>query len=64
MIRAVTAAPGGKDVQAIIMNEDRRPGDDAGTTVVEQVVFEMTFSTQQWRRLRRKKVVRDAVPAE
>jgi hypothetical protein len=50
--------PGSKDIQAIIMNEDKRPGDEEGTVVVEQVVFEMTFSTNQWRRLRRKKVVR------
>jgi hypothetical protein len=51
---------GQKDVQSLLMNEERRPGDEPGTLVVEQVLFEMTFSTYQWRRLRRKKVVRMA----
>ena len=40
------------------MNEDRMPGDEPGSVVIEQVVFEMTFSTTHWRRLRRKRILK------
>ena len=63
-MHTVTLPPGQKDVQSLLMNEDKRPGDEPGTMVIEQVLFEMTFSTQQWRRLRRKKVVKVEAPPQ
>ena len=49
--------PGQRDVAVIVLNEDRRPGDEPNTMMIEQIVLELTFSTYQWRRLRRKRVV-------
>lgn len=49
--------PNDRDVQQIVLHEIRTPQDD-GNIVVEQVVFEMTFSTMEWRRLRRKRKIK------
>eukprot|EP00035_Acanthoeca_spectabilis_P032152 m.17422 g.17422 ORF g.17422 m.17422 type:complete len:565 (+) comp5186_c0_seq1:176-1870(+) len=55
--KTAVLAPGGRDVQQVVLHEEKTPQPD-GTTLVEQVVFEMTFSSMQWRRLRRKRTVR------
>lgn len=44
-------APSEKDVQHIILHEEREGPEN---TLVEQVVFEITYSTGKWRRLRRR----------
>ena len=55
--KAFVPQPGQRDVAVIVLNEDRRPGDEPNTMMIEQIVLELTFSTYQWRRLRRKRVV-------
>lgn len=49
----------------IILNESKHKDPLHPTrTTIEQIVFEMNFTSGHWRKLRRKAVVRDVVPAE
>eukprot|EP00051_Salpingoeca_urceolata_P010604 m.130051 g.130051 ORF g.130051 m.130051 type:complete len:490 (-) comp16776_c2_seq4:54-1523(-) len=51
-------APTGKDATTVVLNEDRRPGEKPGETVVEQWVFEMKHTAHTWRRFKRKRVIK------
>jgi hypothetical protein len=42
----------------VVLHEERTPAEADGTVLVEQVVFEMTFSTMEWRRLRRRRTIK------
>jgi hypothetical protein len=60
LLLTVVPGPNQKPVVSIVLNEDSRPGDEPGTLVVEQVVFEMNIPSSQWRRIRRKRVIRQS----
>ena len=53
----VRPAPG-QEVRQIVMHEDMKPGAQPDIVEVLQVVFELNYTTQQWRKVRRKKTVR------
>eukprot|EP00038_Savillea_parva_P021750 m.35963 g.35963 ORF g.35963 m.35963 type:complete len:480 (+) comp5346_c0_seq1:243-1682(+) len=57
MAKTAVLGPNEKDVQQIVLHEERTPG-SGGNVLVEQLVFEMTFSTMEWRRLRRRRTIR------
>eukprot|EP00040_Diaphanoeca_grandis_P024571 m.135229 g.135229 ORF g.135229 m.135229 type:complete len:517 (-) comp29783_c1_seq4:156-1706(-) len=53
---------GGKDVAQIVLHEERSPGPTPQSVIIEQFVFEMTFATKDWRRLKRKRKVNMKAP--